>query len=133
MSEDEEINEATILGDSLVKNILSGATLPVVQSLLESGAPLWYQDEEGLSALHAACVVEDHELVEYLLANGSIWAAGQLSSSSFPYKSAEPSRHLVDNLGNTAGDIALSLNNEKCYRLIRDSGLRTGKFFHLYR
>lgn len=32
----------------------------------------------------------------------------------------------VDNLGNGAGDIALSLNNEPCYALIRDAGLRSG-------
>lgn len=32
----------------------------------------------------------------------------------------------VDNLGNTAGDVALSLNNEECYNLIRDHGLRQG-------
>ena len=32
----------------------------------------------------------------------------------------------VDNLHNTAGDIALSLNNEKCYTIIRDAGIRSG-------
>ena len=76
--EDEDISEATALGDSLIKTILNGATLPIVKHLVENGAPLWYQDEDGLSALHAACTVEDHEMVEYLLANGSVWAAGQL-------------------------------------------------------
>jgi len=34
---------------------------------------------------------------------------------------------LVDNLGNTAGDIALSLNNIECYNLVRDAGVRTGE------
>ena len=33
----------------------------------------------------------------------------------------------VDNLHNTAGDIALSMNNEKCYRVIRDAGIRSGE------
>ena len=33
---------------------------------------------------------------------------------------------LVDNLQNTAGDIALYLNNELCYTLIRDAGIRAG-------
>jgi len=33
----------------------------------------------------------------------------------------------VDNLHNTAADIALSMNNESCYRLIRDAGIRSGK------
>jgi len=33
----------------------------------------------------------------------------------------------VDNLHNTAADIALSMNNESCYRLIRDAGIRSGE------
>lgn len=32
----------------------------------------------------------------------------------------------VDYLGNTAGDIALSLNDEESYRIIRDAGIRSG-------
>ena len=32
----------------------------------------------------------------------------------------------MDNLHNTAGDVALSLNNEKCYTMIRDAGIRSG-------
>lgn len=40
--------------------------------------------------------------------------------------SSSPS-FLVDNLHNTAADIALSMNNENCYRLIRDAGIRSGK------
>jgi hypothetical protein len=33
---------------------------------------------------------------------------------------------LVDYLRNTAGDIALSFNNEEIYILIRDAGIRAG-------
>lgn len=33
----------------------------------------------------------------------------------------------VDNLHNTAGDIVLSMNNEACYNIIRDAGIRSGK------
>ena len=33
----------------------------------------------------------------------------------------------MDILHNTAADIALSMNNENCYRLIRDAGIRSGK------
>jgi len=40
--------------------------------------------------------------------------------------SSSPS-FLVDNLHNTAADIALSMNNENCYRLIRDAGIRSGE------
>ena len=36
---------------------------------------------------------------------------------------------LADYLGNTAADIALSLNNEAIYRRVRDAGLRSGPFF----
>ena len=42
------------------------------------------------------------------------------SCSSFPSS-------VVDNLHNTAADIALSVNNENCYRLIRDAGVRSGE------
>lgn len=37
---------------------------------------------------------------------------------------------VVDNLGYTAADVALSLNNEGCYRAIRDAGLRSGTILH---
>jgi hypothetical protein len=36
---------------------------------------------------------------------------------------------LVDDLGNTPGDIALSFNDEESYRIIRDAGLRSGCYF----
>lgn len=32
----------------------------------------------------------------------------------------------MDNLHNTAGDVALSLNDETCYKIIRDAGIRSG-------
>ena len=39
---------------------------------------------------------------------------------------------LADNTGHTAGDIALSLNDEESYRTIRDAGIRSGvSAFHL--
>lgn len=41
--------------------------------------------------------------------------------------SSSPFLVLVDDLHNTAGDIALSMNNESCYRLIRDAGIRSGE------
>ena len=34
---------------------------------------------------------------------------------------------VVDHLNNTAGDIALSFNNETCYTVIRDAGIRAGE------
>ena len=35
----------------------------------------------------------------------------------------------VDDLGNTAGDVALSLNDEVSYRIIRNAGLRSGGIY----
>ena len=45
-----------------------------------------------------------------------------------PYTSLdfEIVNHLADNFGQTAGDIALSFNNERCYNIIRDAGIRSG-------
>lgn len=37
-------------------------------------------------------------------------------------------RVTVDNLHNTAGDIALSMNNESIYSIIRDAGIRSGTY-----
>jgi protein arginine N-methyltransferase 2 len=34
----------------------------------------------------------------------------------------------ADNGGNTAGDIALSLNDEESYHAIRDAGIRSGLY-----
>jgi protein arginine N-methyltransferase 2 len=34
----------------------------------------------------------------------------------------------ADNAGNTAADVALSLNDEESYRVIRDAGVRSGVF-----
>ncbi|KAI0267149.1 S-adenosyl-L-methionine-dependent methyltransferase [Gloeopeniophorella convolvens] len=101
---DEE--EIAALGQSLVYAILDYAPPEDIQKLIDDDAPLWYQDEDGWSALHAAASVEDAELVKKLLKEGAPW-------------------NLADNTGNTAGDVALSLNDEESYRAIRDAGLRS--------
>ncbi|EMD37365.1 hypothetical protein CERSUDRAFT_114038 [Gelatoporia subvermispora B] len=93
-------------GQQLVDAILSRAHIEPIKAMITSGAPLWYQDDEGMSALHAAAYVENTELVRLLIDEGAIWNA-------------------VDNLHNTAGDVALSLNNEDCYTIIRDAGIRS--------
>ncbi|EGO25456.1 hypothetical protein SERLADRAFT_361134 [Serpula lacrymans var. lacrymans S7.9] len=113
---DISLDEATVdfdselltnLGSGLINAILEQEPTEVIKALVDSGAPLWYQDEEGLSPLHAAVYVEDAELVKLLIDEGAVWNA-------------------VDNLQNTAADIALSLNNQECYTLIRDAGIRSG-------
>ncbi|EJD02699.1 uncharacterized protein FOMMEDRAFT_133950 [Fomitiporia mediterranea MF3/22] len=107
-----EIDALIELGSTLIESIFefgSGKkSLDEIKALIiDQDAPLWYQDdEEGNSALHAAAYVESKELVDLLIERGAVWNA-------------------VDNSGNTAGDVALSLNNEECYRSIRDAGLRS--------
>ncbi|KAH7927140.1 hypothetical protein BV22DRAFT_1103868 [Leucogyrophana mollusca] len=105
-SDDIDIEAVTELGNSLIQSILQKESLPSLQALIDDGAPLWYQDEDGTSALHAAAYVENARLVKLLIDEGAVWNA-------------------VDNLENTAGDISLSLNNEECYTIIRDAGIRS--------
>ncbi|KLO15402.1 hypothetical protein SCHPADRAFT_927211 [Schizopora paradoxa] len=96
-------------GESLIEAILEKRSSEEIHSKIKNGAPLWYQNQEGISALHAAAYNEDLPIIKVLLENGAVWNS-------------------VDDLGNTAGDIALSFNNEDCYRTIRDAGLRS-EFF----
>ncbi|KAG2059177.1 hypothetical protein BDR06DRAFT_949851 [Suillus hirtellus] len=104
--DDPEIIALTELGTTLIQAILEKEPISNVQDLIDAGAPLWYQDDDGTSALHAAAYVENEQLVKLLIEEGAVWNA-------------------VDNLQNTAGDIALSLNNVACYNLIRDAGIRS--------
>ncbi|KAF9241531.1 hypothetical protein BU15DRAFT_87124 [Melanogaster broomeanus] len=101
----EEINALTELGTTLIQAILEKEPLENIRDLIDAGAPLWFQDNEGTSPLHAAAYVGDDLLVKLLIEEGAVWNA-------------------VDNLGNTAGDIALSMNNGACYTLVRDAGIR---------
>ncbi|EPT05046.1 hypothetical protein FOMPIDRAFT_1112516 [Fomitopsis schrenkii] len=105
-SDNGAIDALTALGQALVEALLERRPRALVEKMVQDGAPLWYQDEEGTSALHAAAYAEDEELIRYLIQQGAVWNA-------------------VDNLHNTAGDIALSMNNEACYNIIRDAGIRS--------
>ncbi|TCD69814.1 Arginine N-methyltransferase 2 [Steccherinum ochraceum] len=103
-----EVSEVEAAGRDLVYSILHNE-LPIdaiKAKVKDDGAPAWFQIEDGTSSLHAAAYNEDVELVRFLLQNGAIWNA-------------------VDELHNTAADIALSLNNEECYNLIRNAGIRS--------
>ena len=78
-AEDSEVEEAIRLGSQLIETILlsSPSDLPTIQSLVKAGAPLWYENEtSGISALHAACFVENPEIVHMLLENGAVWNSG---------------------------------------------------------
>ncbi|KZT28948.1 hypothetical protein NEOLEDRAFT_1057035 [Neolentinus lepideus HHB14362 ss-1] len=104
---DSEIDALVLLGATLIQRILDRRAFRDIEALIDSGAPLWYQDdEEGISALHAAAYVQDEHLIQVLIEKGATW-------------------NLVDKLGNTAGDIALSFNNAACYELIRNAGIRS--------
>lgn len=71
---------ATQLGEQLVAEILQNASVDAVKSLVEAGAPVWYQSgAEGTSPLHAAAYVRSLELVKYLIDKGAVWNAGVFS------------------------------------------------------
>ncbi|KAJ7783236.1 arginine methyl transferase [Mycena metata] len=103
---EDDIDALTTLGDTLIDAILSEQPLESIKEIIASGAPLWYQnDSEGISCLHAATYTQNQGLVQLLIEAGAVWNA-------------------ADYLQNTAGDIALSFNNEEIYSIIRDAGIR---------
>ncbi|KAF9529356.1 arginine methyl transferase [Crepidotus variabilis] len=106
--DDMDIDEAaSALGEDLINQILEAQPLDVILKFLDDGAPVWYQNvTEGISPLHAAAYIQNAALVKLLIEKGAVWNA-------------------VDYLNNTAGEIALSFNNEEIYTLIRDAGIRS--------
>ncbi|KAF7315624.1 hypothetical protein MIND_00077800 [Mycena indigotica] len=106
VSSDDELDAMTTSGEELIQSILREESLEKIQQLITNGAPLWYQNEsEGISCLHAAAYTQNVALTKLLIENGAVWNA-------------------ADYLRNTAGDIALSFNNEELYNLMRDAGIR---------
>src|SRR5882762_3525770 len=74
---DEELEIVTALGSKLINAILEAEPLENIEALVNSGAPLWYQDEaEGISPLHAAAYRENEEIVRLLIDEGAVWNAG---------------------------------------------------------
>lgn len=104
---DIDVDTLTALGFGLINAILEHEPTDTIKIWIDQGAPLWFQDEDGTSPLHAAAYVRNSQLVKLLIDEGAVWNA-------------------VDNLENTAGDIALSLNDGASYNLIRDAGIRSG-------
>ncbi|KAG8795836.1 Arginine N-methyltransferase 2 [Ceratobasidium sp. 428] len=120
LSEQDERELAALGGELLAAAAL--ANVSRVQALVGGNAPAWFQDPtSGWGPLHFAVggdgggEYRDEEdvqkCVEILLEAGSPWNA-------------------VDNLGNCAGDVTLSLNDVDCYTLIRDAGLRSEFMLH---
>lgn len=78
MDVDEEIDTLTLLGEHLVNTILEDEPIETIKSIIDNGAPLWYQNaDEGLSPLHAAAFVRNEELVKFLIDEGAVWNAGE--------------------------------------------------------
>lgn len=73
---DEDVEALTDLGQTLVDTILDGGDNHTISTLIENGAPLWFQTHEGTSALHAAAFQEDTALVQLLIEKGAVWNAG---------------------------------------------------------
>ena len=73
-----------MLGGYLIFSILQRRPLPKILTLIDAGAPLWYQDDEGTSPLHAAAYIEDVELVRVLIQKGAIWNAGGVKGHRVP-------------------------------------------------
>ena len=72
----------TRLGEELIDRIIENEPVEKISGLLDSGSPVWYQNEnEGISPLHAAAFVQNAELVKLLIEKGAVWNAGQLLSS----------------------------------------------------
>lgn len=63
------------------------------------------QDDDGWTPLHYSSCSGNLEAVMYLLAQGAIWS-------------------MVDNLGNTAGDVAFSMNHAEIYHGICNEAFR---------
>lgn len=76
---DHEIDTLTLLGEQLITGIISNEPTETIMNLIDSDAPLWYQNEaEGISCLHAAAYRQDTELVKLLIERGAVWNAGEL-------------------------------------------------------
>lgn len=76
-----EIDALTEMGEQLINAILERRPIKVINELVQSGAPLWYQNVEGTSALHAAAYTENEEVAHMLIDEGSPWNAGMCYQS----------------------------------------------------
>lgn len=79
-TENSDIDELIVLGQALIDAILERKSSTHIQSLIDAGAPLWFQDDDGWSPLHAAANVEDDGLIRVLLQEGAVWNAGAADS-----------------------------------------------------
>lgn len=74
--DDQDLQELSGLGEHLIDSILADESTDVILKIIESNAPVWYQNSEGMSALHAAAYRQRPEVAKALLEQGAIWNAG---------------------------------------------------------
>lgn len=75
-SDASDVENLLELGQALIYGILQRKPIEDIRTILDAGAPLWYQDEDGWSCLHAAASLEDEKLTKVLLDEGAVWNAG---------------------------------------------------------
>lgn len=104
----EEFTEAKEeLALSLITTILANDIDAAKALVSEKMADSWFQDDQGWTALHAAASIGNLDLCTFLLRSGNgVW-------------------NLTDALGNTAGDIAFSLNESEVYQFLLQEGIRS--------
>ena len=74
--DESQANALISAGENLIEAIFARRPLQEIKELIAAGAPLWFQDDDGTSALHAAAYIENAELVGILVEEGAIWNAG---------------------------------------------------------
>ena len=73
-----EIETLSKLGEQLIDAIISDEHTEVIIRIIDSDAPLWYQNEdEGMSPLHAAAYRQNTKLAKLLIDRGAVWNAGK--------------------------------------------------------
>lgn len=75
-SDSSDVENLLELGQALIYGILQRKPHDDIRVMLDEGAPLWYQDEDGWSCLHAAASLEDEKLIKVLLDEGAVWNTG---------------------------------------------------------
>jgi protein arginine N-methyltransferase 2 len=82
MEVDEDVEALSILGEHLINTILADEPIEAIKSIIDNGAPLWFQnEEEGISPLHAAAYRQNPDLVRFLIEQGAIWNASELETA----------------------------------------------------
>lgn len=96
-----DIEAASLLSEQLIRSILNNEPFASVKTFVDNGTPLWYQNEEGMTCLHAAAYGENTDLVRYLIERGAVWNAGvsRLFCSRLVVASAPLSRQLSTHCG----------------------------------